>query len=137
MYLYNNYEVTKCLLGSVVFLRVTVVHACIIIIKSIKHQLLKSAIIRWHFSVVNTFPTMIKQPLYVCRGWWYVLLTCLWLALIPFWFPRQNFAVAKRTFYTQMCAVRHFLKMFSYHIYNALIVLPSIFKYFKYNKYIA
>ena len=113
------YEVTQCLLGSVVFLRFTVVYACIIIITSIKHQLLKSAIIRWHLSGVNTFPTMLIQPLHGRRGWRYVLQRCLWLALInliPFWFPRQNFAESKYTFYTQMCSVRHFLKTISYHI---------------------
>ena len=43
---YRIYEVTQCLLGSVVFLCVTVVYACIIIITSNKHELLKSAIIR-------------------------------------------------------------------------------------------
>ena len=112
------YKVTQCLLCSVVFLRVTVVYACIIITSN-KHQLLKSAIIRWHLSGVNTFPTMLIQPLYGFRGWRYVLQRCLWLALInliPFWFPRQNFAESKHTFYTQMCSVRHFLKTISYHI---------------------
>ena len=55
------YEVTQCLLGSIIFLCVTVVYACIIIITSNKHELLKSAIIRWHLSAVNTFSTMLNN----------------------------------------------------------------------------